>query len=209
VSAAETTTVLVVDDDPAVRTALSRLLGASGFRVETFASAEALLAREPAAPAACLVLDVSLPGVDGLDLQKRLAEADGAPPIVFLTGHGDIPTSVRAIKAGAADFLTKPVAGDVLLAAVRNAIEQHERDRGKRSELAELRARYEGLSEREREVFAGLAAGKLNKQVGAELGIVEQTVKFHRARIMARMRANSAAELMWIAARLGIGRGER
>jgi FixJ family two-component response regulator len=197
--------VLIVDDDPAVRAALSRLLGANGYGVETFDSAEALLARDPARPASCLVLDVALPGLDGFDLQKRLAEDDGAPPIVFLTGHGDVPMSVRAMKAGATDFLEKPVAGDVLIAAVRAAIAQFASARAARAERAELRARYDGLTEREREVFVGLAAGKLNKQVAADLGIVEQTVKFHRARIMARMGANSAAELMLIAAKLGLG----
>jgi FixJ family two-component response regulator len=197
--------VLVVDDDPSVRTALARLLRANGWAVETFPTAEALLSRAPSPRAGCLVLDVSLPGLDGLDLQKRLSTEDDSPPIVFLTGHGDIPMSVRAIKAGAADFLTKPIAGDVLLAAVRSAIGQDAARRRERADLLELRSRYEGLSEREREVFAGVASGKLNKQVAADLGVVEQTVKFHRARIMARMRANSAAELMLIAAKLELG----
>ena len=198
--------VQVVDDDAAVRAALSRLLRAHGYSVETFASAEALLARGEATAAVCLVLDVSLPGLDGLELQARLS-AEHAPSIVFLTGRGDIPMTVRAIKAGAVDFLSKPVAADVLLAAVRAAGDQFAARQRTTGDLAELRARHAALSEREREVLAGLAEGKLNKQVAADLGIVEQTVKFHRARIMARMRANSAAELMLMAARLGLGRG--
>lgn len=200
-----TTTVLVIDDDPSVRTALARLLGLQGWRVQSFASAEAFLARDDVSPAACLVLDVALPGLDGLDLQRQLSADESAPPIVFLTGHGDIPMSVRAIKRGAVDFLTKPVAGDVLVAAVRAAIEQHAATARARAEVVDLRARYDGLTEREREVLAALAEGKLNKQVAADLGIVEQTVKFHRARIMARMRASSAAELMLIAAKLDLG----
>ena len=203
---AEALIVQVVDDDAAVRTALSRLLRAHGYEVETFASAEALLARRGGRTAVCLVLDVSLPGLDGLALQKTLASEE-APPIVFLTGHGDIPMTVRAIKAGAVDFLSKPVGSEVLLAAVRSAAEQFASRERTSGDLTELRARHAALSEREREVLASLAEGKLNKQVAADLGIVEQTVKFHRARIMARMRANSAAELMLMAAKLGLGRG--
>lgn len=197
-------TLCVVDDDSAVRKSLARVLRAHGFAVEVADSAEAFLARSDADPPACLILDVNLPELDGLELQHRLAEDGRSVPIVFLTGHGDIPTSVRAIKNGAVDFLTKPVAAEVLVAAVRSAIENDASARRARSESAELRRRFESLSAREREVLAGLAAGKLNKQVAADLGIAEQTVKFHRARIMERMQAKSAAELMLFAARLSV-----
>ncbi|MGH9888351.1 MAG: response regulator transcription factor [bacterium] len=197
--------VVVVDDDRAVCTALSRLLRAHGWSVEVFPSAEAFLARDASQPPACLVLDVNLPGLDGLDLQRRLGDAGQAFPILFMTGYGDIPMSVRAMKAGATDFLTKPVCAEVLLAAVLAAVDASASDERVHAERAELRARFESLSAREREVLAGLAAGKLNKQVAGDLGIVEQTVKFHRARIMERMQAKSAAELMLIAAKLELG----
>ena len=151
------------------------------------------------------MLDVTMPGLDGLELQRRLAAAGESLPIVFVTGHGDIPMSVRAIKAGATDFLTKPVQAQVLVAAVRAAIEQDASVRRARAETAELRRRLASLTPREREVLAALAAGRLNKQIAADLGVVEQTVKFHRARIMERMQAKTVAELMHIAARLGIG----
>ena len=199
-------TVVVVDDDPAVRKALSRLLRADGWQVETFGSAEEFLARADAQSAACLVLDVNLPDLDGLGLQRSLAESGRSRPIVFLSGHGDIPKSVQAIKAGAADFLSKPVKADLLLPAIRAAIAEAASGEQARADTAELRARFESLTPREREVLEGLAAGKLNKQVAGDLGIVEQTVKFHRARIMERLRAGSAAELMLIAAKLGLGR---
>ena len=166
--------------------------------MKAFGSAEEFIQHADAEAAACLVLDVNLPDLDGLGLQRRLAESGRVWPIVFLTGFGDIPKSVQAIKAGAADFLTKPVKADVLLPAIRAAIAE-------RAGEAELRAQFESLTPREREVLEGLAAGKLNKQVAADLGIVEQTVKFHRARIMRHLEANSAAELMLIAAKLGLG----
>lgn len=203
--------VYLVDDDAAILRALTRVLREEGFAVEAFASAEAFLSRRGAAPdGGCLVLDVTMPGLGGLDLQARLAEAGGSMPIVFLTGHGDIPTSVRAIKAGAADFLTKPVAADVLVRAVRKALDEHARTRAAQEEVAELARRFESLTEREREVLSRLVQGRLNKQVAADLGIVEQTVKFHRARIMERMQARTVAELMHMAARLAVGvRGDR
>jgi FixJ family two-component response regulator len=197
--------VIVVDDDAAVRKALSRLLRANGWEVEAFASAEAFLARGAGPEPACLILDVSLPDLDGLGLQRRLMETGESPPVIFLTGHGDIPMSVSAMKAGAVDFLTKPVDGRLLMDSVRAAAEKDALTRSARAETADLRRRYESLSSREREVLAGLAAGKLNKQVAADLGIVEQTVKFHRARIMERMGAKSAAELMLLAAKLSLG----
>lgn len=197
-----TPTVHLVEDDPHVAKALARLLREHGFRTAVFDSAETFLAQRDASAPGCLVLDVNLPGLDGLALQKRLAEGGPALPIVFLTGHGDIPMSVQAVKAGAVDFLTKPVTGEVLLAAVRAAVAQDAQSRQALAESATLRQRYASLTAREREVLAGLVAGKLNKQIAADLGIVEPTVKFHRARIMERMQANTSAELMHLVARL-------
>jgi FixJ family two-component response regulator len=150
------------------------------------------------------VLDVTMPGLDGLELQRRLTEEGEALPIVFLTGHGDIPMSVRAIKAGAADFLTKPVSSEALISAVRAAIQQELLNRQSRAEIAGFEQRLATLTSREREVLAAVIKGRLNKQIAGDLGIVEQTVKFHRARIMERMQASTVAELMHIAARLGI-----
>jgi FixJ family two-component response regulator len=203
--AATVETVYLVDDDPAVRKALSRVLREEGFGVEAFDSAEAFLERPGDRRDGCLVLDVTLPGLDGLELQQRLAEAGRKLPIVFVTGHGDIPMSVKAIKAGAADFLTKPVQAQALLAAVRSAIEQHRVVRAAQADAAKLRERLASLTPREREVLAALVAGRLNKQIASDLGVVEQTVKFHRARIMERMQARTVAELMHFAAQLGIG----
>jgi FixJ family two-component response regulator len=180
------------------------VLREEGWRVETFESAEAFLAWHERVAEGCLVLDVTMPGLDGLELQRRLAEMGQGLPIVFLTGHGDIPMSVRAMKAGATDFLTKPVPAQALVAAVRTAIERDASARQARAETAALRQRLASLTSREREVLAALAAGKLNKQIAADLGVVEQTVKFHRARIMERMQARTVAELMHIAAQLGV-----
>jgi len=198
-------TLFLVDDDPGVLTALARVLQGEGWRVESYASAEAFLARPDPAAWGCVVLDVDLPGLDGLEVQQRLAETGQFLPIVFLTGKGDVPMSVRAIKAGAADFLIKPVPAAVLIAAVRAALQQGKAARDAQVGIAELQRRLAGLSPREREVLEGVAAGKLNKQIAADLGIVEQTVKFHRARIMERMQAGTVAELMFVAAKLGIG----
>jgi FixJ family two-component response regulator len=197
--------VFLVDDDPGVLTALARVLREEGWHVKTFASAEAFLSshRDPAC-GGCLVLDVSMPGLDGLDLQRRLIETGDSLPIVFVTAHGDIPTSVRAMKGGAVDFLTKPVRAAALAAAVRAAIERHASERTSRAEMDALRQRAATLTPRERKVLAALAAGKLNKQIAADLGIVEQTVKFHRANIMERMQVKTVAELMHVTARLGI-----
>ncbi len=193
-------TIFVVDDDAAVARAIARLVRANGWRVKTFGSAEAFLAARDGSMSGCLVLDVNLPGLDGLGLQTRLRDMGELMPIVFLTGHGDIPMTVRAIKAGAADFLTKPVDGDALDAAIREAIEQHAQRR-ERSGDGASRRRLDELTPREREVLAAMVAGKLNKQIAFDLGIVEQTVKYHRARIMERMQAKSIAELMHIVAR--------
>lgn len=195
-------TVFLVDDDVPVLRALARLLREHGFQTALFESAEAFLVQHNASAPGCLVLDVNLPGLDGLALQRRLAEIGPALPIVFLTGNGDIPMSVRAVKAGAVDFLTKPVAGATLLAAVRAGLAQDALARQAMGDGAALRQRHASLTAREREVLTGLAAGKLNKQIAGELGISEATVKFHRAHLMERMQARTVAELMHLVARL-------
>lgn len=195
-------TVFLVDDDPQVLKAHARLLSGHGFRTTTFESAEAFLAQHSATARGCLLLDVSMPGLGGLELQRRLAAAGRSLPIIFLTGAADIPISVQAMKAGAVDFLTKPVEAATLVAAVRAAIEHDAQVRQAQDADGALRQRYASLSVREREVLAGLTAGKLNKQIAADLGITEATVKFHRARLMDRMNAQTVAELMHLAARL-------
>jgi FixJ family two-component response regulator len=197
-------TIYLVDDEASVRNALARVLREEGWAVEAFDSAEAFLRRADRAMQGCLVLDVSMPGLDGLALQRRLVESGLSLPIVFLTGHGDIPMSVQAVKAGAADFLTKPVPAQALLAAVRAAIDQDVPARRVRADLGVIEQRYALLTAREREVLAAVVKGRLNKQIASDLGIVEQTVKFHRGRIMERMQARTAAELMHMAVRLGI-----
>lgn len=196
--------VFLVDDDAAMRRALARLLRHEGFEVEDFESAEAFLARADLAARGCIVLDVSMPGLDGLALQARLSQGGPRMPIVFLTGHGDIPMSVRAVKRGAVDFLTKPVQGAVLVAAVREALNRDAASARDSGESAELAARFDSLTAREREVLGALIDGKLNKQIAGDLGVVEQTIKFHRARIMERMQARTLAELMHMAARLQV-----
>ncbi len=201
-------TVFIVDDDAALRRALVRLLREHGWQTVAHASAEDFLNQRDARAPGCLVLDVSLPGLDGLALQRRLAQDGPALPIVFLTGHGDIPMSVQAVKAGAVDFLTKPVAAESLLAAVCTAVDQDARLRRALAESQALRARFASLTEREREVLSALAKGKLNKQIAGDMSIVEQTVKFHRARIMQRMQARTVAELMHMAARLELSQSD-
>jgi FixJ family two-component response regulator len=198
------TTIFLVDDDPAVLKALSRVLREEGWGVEGFASAEAFLARSERPAVGCLVLDVSMPGLDGLELQQRLTAAGESFPIVFVTGHGDIPMSVRAIKAGASDFLTKPVRARALVAAIHAAIDEYRAERGALADNEALRRRFASLTPREREVLVAVTAGRRSKEIAFDLGIVEQTVKFHRARIMERMHAGNVAELMHMAARLGI-----
>jgi FixJ family two-component response regulator len=197
-------TIFLVDDDAGVRKSFSRVLREEGWNVEAFESAEAFLARRDQKVQGCVVLDVTMPGLDGLELQRRLAAAGESLPIVFVSGHGDIPMSVQAIKAGATDFLTKPVEARVLVAAVRAAIDQDIAARQALAATEELRQRLASLTPREREILVALAGGKLNKQIAGDLGVVEQTVKFHRARIMERMQAKTVAELMHIAARVGI-----
>jgi FixJ family two-component response regulator len=197
-----TPTVLVVDDDPSVRRALGRLLKSAGFGVETFASAEAFLDRPLPHGSACLVLDVSMPGLNGLDVQRALAERNAGLPVVFVTGHGDIPMTVRAMWAGATDFLPKPCKGTDLVAAVRRAVALHAQGREARSHSDELRRRADVLTPREREVMWLVVTGMLNKQTGHRLGVTEKTVKVHRARVMRKMGADSLAELVRMAEQL-------
>jgi FixJ family two-component response regulator len=193
--------VFVVDDDISVRESLESLIRFEGWQPETFASAGAFLDRPRLRVPSCLVLDVSLPDLDGLDLQKRVVDRSDMP-IIFITGHGDIPMTVRAMKAGAVEFLTKPFGDEALLSAIRNALERSETSLGDEAELSVLRERYASLSRREREVMALVVSGKLNKQVGGELGISEITVKAHRGKVMRKMKADSLADLVKMAARL-------
>ncbi len=196
--------VFVIDDDRSVRESLRNLLSSVGLAVEVFASAQEFLsARRPDAPG-CLVLDIRLPGLSGLDLQQELARRGATLPIVFITGHGDIPMSVRAMKAGAIEFLTKPWREQDLLDAVRLAIDRDGAARRERKELAELRRRYDSLTPRERDVMAGIVAGLLNKQIAFQLGTSEATVKEQRRQVMLKMQAGSLAELVRSASRLEI-----
>ncbi len=196
--------VFVVDDDVSVRESLEALIRCAGWRPETFASAQEFLAHPKVRAPGCLILDVSLPGLSGLGLQERIAADRRELPIIFITGHGDIPTTVQAMKGGAVEFLTKPFGDDTLLVAVRNAIERSRAVLGDEAELLALRARHDSLSPREREVMALVVAGRLNKQVGGELGISEITVKAHRGQVMRKMGADSLADLVRMAARLAI-----
>jgi FixJ family two-component response regulator len=196
--------VFVVDDDESVRNSLRRLLMSVGLAVEVFPSAQAFLDSARSDFPGCLVLDVQLPGLSGLDLQTELADTDTTLPIVFLTGHGDIPMSVKAMKAGAVEFLTKPFRERDLVDAIRNAIDRDRAARLERSELAELRHRYDSLTPREREVMARIVAGTINKQIAAEFGTSEATVKEQRGQVMLKMQVTSLADLVRIAARLGV-----
>jgi FixJ family two-component response regulator len=196
--------VFVVDDDISVRESLELLIQSAGWQAETFASAQEFLARPRVPVPSCLVLDVRLPGLNGLELQERIAVDRSDMPIIFITGHGDVPMTVRAMKAGAVEFLTKPFGDDVLLDAIRNAIERSSTALGNELELRELRDNYASLSRREREVMALVVSGFLNKQVGGELGISEITVKAHRGRVMRKMGADSLADLVKMAAGLDL-----
>ena len=196
--------IAIVDDDPSVRKGLERLIRSLGWRAETFASAQEFLDRPRTEAPSCLVLDLQLPGLSGLDLQKRMSEAGLETPIVFLTGHGNIPASVKAMKAGAVEFLTKPVDEQDLLRAIQEAIELDRRTRELHAELHDLRDRYQSLTAREQEVMQQVISGLLNKQIAGELKITEDTVKFHRGHIMRKMQADSLADLVRMAETLGI-----
>jgi FixJ family two-component response regulator len=199
-------TIFVVDDDPAVLKGLSRLLRSAGLAVETFPSSQDFLNHCLPHTPGCLVLDVAMPGLNGLELQQALAAKDRAIPIVFLTGHGDIPMSVQAMKRGAVDFLTKPVNDDDLLAAIRVAIEKDHVARLTRAEVADIKQRLATLTPREREVLELVVTGQMNKQIAARLGTVEKTIKVHRARVMEKMKAPTLAELVRLAEKAGVGK---
>jgi FixJ family two-component response regulator len=195
--------VFVVDDDVSVRESLELLISSAGWQPETFASAREFLSRSRAAVPCCLVLEVTLPGLNGLELQRQLGQRTDLP-IIFITGHGDVPMSVKAMKNGAVEFLMKPLQNDVLLAAIRGALEQSRGALRLEAEMRPIRNRYELLTPRERQVMALVVSGRLNKQVGGELGISEITVKAHRGQVMRKMKADSLPALVSIAARLGL-----
>src|ERR1043166_1278273 len=196
--------VFVVDDDPLVRDSVADLLGSAGFPVETFGSAAEVMRAKRPDISACLILDVELPGLSGLDLQAELATSGNEVPIIFLTGHGDIPKSVRAMKAGAVEFLTKPFRAQELLGAVRQALLRDDGLRKERAYTLQFRERLETLTPRERQVFALVAAGLLNKQIAGELGATEMTIKVHRGRVMRKMQAASLADLVRMADKLKV-----
>lgn len=196
--------VFVVDDDPDVRAALRRLVHSVGFDVETFTSASEFLSAKRTRVPGCVILDVRLPDLSGLNLQERLTGADVDLPIIFITGYGDIPMTVRAMKAGALDFLTKPFRDQELLDAIQRGIDKHRARLTKRAEISQLQVRLQLLTPRERQVFPLVAGGWLNKQIAAELGTSEKTIKIHRGQVMAKMKADSVADLVRMAEKLGL-----
>lgn len=200
-------TVFIVEDNEPLLRALSRVLHQKGFRTETYTSAEDFLTHRDVTVPGCLLLDVNLPGLDGLALQRRLADFGPPLPIVFMSGHGDIPMTVQVIKAGAIDFLTKPVSAVALLAAVQAGIAQDLLARQSMAKGEALRIRFATLTPREREVLAGIIAGRLNKQIAGDLGVVERTIKFHRAQIMDRLQVRTVAELMHLTVALNLSAG--
>ena len=203
------TTIAIVDDEPSVRKGLERLIRSVGWKTETFGSAQEFLASARTEAPSCLVLDLQLPGLSGLELQKQMTEAGVETPIVFLTGYGDIPASVKAMKAGAIEFLTKPVDERDLLNAIQEAIERDRRTRQQQVDVRNLRDRYDSLTSREQEVMQQVVSGLLNKQIAVELKITEDTVKFHRGHIMRKMQADSLADLVRMAENLGIHSNQR
>jgi len=194
--------VFIVDDDAWIRESLETMIQDQGWQPETFASAQEFLDRPRVSTPSCLVLDISLPGLNGLELQKRVAAERTDLPIIFVTGHGDIPMTVGAMKAGAVEFLTKPFNDEVLLTAIRQALERSRLALAQEAEIQQLRDRYASLTARERDVMALVVSGLLNKQVAGELGITESTVKAHRGQVMQKMKANSVADLVKMTARL-------
>jgi FixJ family two-component response regulator len=197
--------VFLVDDDPSVRRALARLIKSAGYQVQTFVSAREFLDRMPdAARPACLVLDVRMPGLSGIDLQRELRLTNPILPIIFITGHGDIPMTVKAMKAGAVDFLPKPVRDTDLLRAIEQALARAVHDRAKLDETEDIQSRLEKLTPREREVMNLVVKGRLNKQIAFALGIVEKTIKVHRARVMDKMQVDSVAELVRIVEKIAV-----